>query len=116
MESYLSKESKKSLMDIINYIKNSEEYIKCNELKEKMKKDQQLLDLIEEVKKIQKKYIRSNHDQLIKKELDQKVEVLNNHKLYTLYNYYLEKVNIQIEIIKEELNDYFKQVTSFESK
>lgn len=114
MESYLSKESKKSLNDLISHIKNSKEYLKCNELKKEMEKDQQLLDLIEEVKRIQKKYIRNNHDQLIKEELDQKLEILNNHKLYILYNYYLEKVNTKIELIKEELNDYFKRITSFE--
>lgn len=112
MESYLSKESKKSLIDIINYIENSEEYIKCNELKKEMEKDQELLNLITKVKDLQKKYIRNNYDQLIKEELDQKLEALNNNKIYTLYNYYLEKINIQIELIKTELNDYFNKIVN----
>ena len=112
MESYLSKKSKKSLMDIIDHIKNSEEYIHCNKLKKEMEKDQELMNLLTKVKNLQKRYIRNNSDQTLKKELDQQLELLNNHKLYALYNYYLEKINVQIELIKTELNDYFNKIVN----
>lgn len=112
MESYLNKESRQSLNKIIEFIKTSPEYIKCNELKTRMKEDEKLLELITKVKELQKKYIRNNYNQKIKEELDYHIGLLNNNNLYVLYNHYLEKVNDQIDLVKNELNDYFVKITN----
>ncbi len=112
MESYLNKESRQSLNKIIEFIKTSPEYIKCNELKARMKEDEKLLELITKVKELQKKYIRNNYNQKIKEELDYHIGLLNNNNLYVLYNHYLEKVNDQIDLVKNELNDYFVKITN----
>lgn len=112
MENYLNKESRQSLNKIIEFIKTSPEYIKCNELKTRMEEDQKLLELITKVKELQKKYIRNNYNQKIKEELDYNIELLNNNNLYVLYNHYLEKVNNQIDLVKNELNNYFIKITN----
>lgn len=102
----LNKDIEESLDDIINYITNSKEYIKCIEIKKKMSKNKKLTELIEDIKKLQKKYIKEN-DESIKEKLDSKEKELNEIPIYVEYNNNLEVVNNMINLVKDELNDYF---------
>ena len=97
------------LDEIINYITNSSEYKKCISLKEKMSNNSKLMDKINKVKVLQKKYIKSN-DLSIKKELDLLIEDLNNEPLYYNYMNNLEVVNEMISFVNDELNNYFYRV------
>ncbi|MBR2712070.1 MAG: YlbF family regulator [Bacilli bacterium] len=97
------------LNKIIDYITNSSEYKKCISLKDKMSNNSKLMDKINKVKVLQKKYIKSN-DLSIKKELDLLIEDLNNEPLYYNYMNNLEKVNEMISFVNDELNDYFYRV------
>ncbi len=112
MESYLSNNSKESLEKIINYIKNTKEYQKVKEYKKKMHNKEELMTLIEEIKLLQKKYVKSSYNKKIKEELDIKLNNLNNDRDYLTYNYYLEKVNEMIDLVKNEFNDYFENITN----
>lgn len=109
----LNKDIEESLDDIINYITNSKEYIKCIEIKKKMSKNKKLTELIEDIKKLQKKYIKENDesikekDESIKEKLDSKEKELNEIPIYVEYNNNLEVVNNMINLVKDELNDYF---------
>ncbi len=102
----LSKEVEENLDDIINYIMNSKEYKKCIEIKKKMSKNKELNKLIEEIKLLQKEYIRKNSES-IKEELEKKEHELNDIPIYVEYNNNLEAVNNMIDLVKDELNDYF---------
>lgn len=93
--------------EIISCIKESKDYKKCLELKEQMDNNDELKKLVEEVKNLQKKYIKSNYDDNIKRELDVSEEKLNAIPIYVVYNQYLNKVNENINIINDRLNDYF---------
>ena len=97
------------LNKIIDYITNSSEYKKCISLKDKMSNNSKLLDKINKVKVLQKKYIKSN-DLSIKKELDLLIEDLNNEPLYYNYMNNLEVVNEMISFVNDELNNYFYRV------
>ena len=97
------------LNKIIDYITNSSEYKKCISLKDKMSNNSKLMDKINKVKVLQKKYIKSN-DLSIKKELDLLIEELNNEPLYYNYMNNLEKVNEMISFVNDELNNYFYRV------
>ena len=97
------------LNKIIDYITNSSEYKKCISLKEKMSNNSKLMDKINKVKVLQKKYIKSN-DLSIKKELDLLIEDLNNEPLYYTYMNNLEVVNEMISFVNDELNNYFYRV------
>lgn len=97
------------LNKIIDYITNSSEYKKCISLKDKMSNNSKLMDKINKVKVLQKKYIKSN-DLSIKKELDLLIEDLNNEPLYYNYMNNLEKVNEMISFVNDELNDYFYKI------
>lgn len=98
-----------SLDELISYIKNSNEYKTCFELKEKMKKNQELTKLITDIKLLQKKYVRSGFDTSIKQRLDEKNKVLEEIPIYSIYKENLEEVNRNINIIKDYLNDYFSK-------
>lgn len=95
------------LDDLILYIKESREYQLCLKAKEKMKDNEELMELIDEVKSLQKKYIRSNYSKEIKEALDEKMRVLNEIPIFATYNYNLEIVNEKLQVIKEELDQYF---------
>lgn len=99
-----------ALNDLVDYIKNSNEYKTCLELKDKMKDNDEVVALVKQVKLLQKKYIRSNYDKDIKKELDIINEKLNNIPIYVIYKQNLEKVNNMINVVKDELNNYFDKL------
>lgn len=96
-----------NLDDLINYIKNTNEYKKCIELKSKMSNNSEISSLINKIKDLQKKYIRSNYDSNIKSELDKVNDTLNCIPIYIKYNENLKKVNEMILYVNDELNDYF---------
>ncbi len=98
--------------DIVQYIKNSSEYKKCILLKEQMNDNDEIKFIVDEIKSLQKKYIRSNYDDKIKKELDKKNEILSNIPIYNVYNQSLDAVNAMIDYVRNRLNDYFEQLTN----
>ena len=98
-----------ALNEVINTIINSDDYKKCIELKNTMTYNEELVSLIEKIKKLQKKYVNTN-DQEILVELKKLEEELNNVPIYVIYMQYLEKVNEKIEFVKDELNNYFYEV------
>lgn len=96
-----------SLDELIATIKDSSEYQACISLKEKMKKSDDVVRLVNEVKMLQKEYVKSNYDSNIKDELDKFIEELNAIPIYSIYNQNLEKVNGMIDYVRDSLNDYF---------
>lgn len=108
----MNSNTKKSLDELIDYIKSSEDYKKVITLKKEIEKDINLKKLISDVKICQKKYVRSSFNEDIKKELDSKLEELNANHLFVTYSYHLDKVNDMIKLVKNELNEYFYQITN----
>lgn len=105
-----------SLDIVVELIKNSDEYKKCISLREKMRKNSEIVELVEEIKKLQKEYIKSNYDSLIKEKLDYTEERLYRIPIYIIYNQELNKVNDKINYVRDRLNDYFyKLLNSKES-
>ena len=97
----------KALDDVINTIKNSSEYKLCISLKKEMDSNDEIKELINKVKELQKKYIKSGYDEKIKKELDIVNDDLLQIPIYSIYNDNLAIVNERIEYVKDSLNDYF---------
>ncbi len=95
-----------SLDEVIKCIKESPEYIKCNELKNKMSSNKEITELVNKTKKLQKEFIKTN-DSSIKEELDKITERLNEIPIYYMYNENLKLVNDKIEYVKDSLNNYF---------
>lgn len=99
----------KALDEVIRCIIESNDYQKYIELKERMNKNTELMELVEKTKKLQKKYVNTNSDDILI-ELKEVEEKLNSIPIYVIYLQYLEKINEKIEFIKDELNDYFYKI------
>ena len=69
-----------------------------------------MTELINEIKSLQKKYIRSNYDSDIKSVLDKKNSELLEIPIYVIYNEHLDRVNYMIDYVKNSLNDYFDKL------
>lgn len=100
----------KALDEVIKCITMSDEYKKCIELKDKMSKNEELINLIEQVKCKQKQYVKSNFDESIKDELKLLEDRLNEIPIYVIYMQNLEIVNEKINLVKDELNQYFFEI------
>lgn len=100
-------ELSKEIKDLTDYICNTSAYKKCISLKKQMDENDDLNKLIKEIKHLQQKYVKNSYDEQIKKELDTKVEILNNIPIYVIYNRSLDEVNSMIDYVKDSLNIYF---------
>lgn len=74
-----------------------------------MSNNQDICELVEQIKKLQKKYVLEK-DSKILTELKSLEDRLNNIPIYVIYMQHLEKVNEMINYVKDELNNYFYQV------
>ena len=99
----------RALEEVIKCITEDSSYIKYLEIRKQMNNNKELLDLIEEVKKLQKKYIRSNNNSDFDN-LNKCKEQLEEIPIYVEYIKYLDIINNKIEYVKDELNDYFYNV------
>ena len=99
----------KALEEVVSCICNSKEYQNCISLKKQMDENDEVKELVEKVKKYQKKYVNT-HDKNIKLELDNLERQLNEIPLYTIYLQNLEIVNEKIDYVKDSLNEYFDQL------
>ncbi len=97
----------RALNDVVDYIKDSNEYKTCLDLKKRMSDNEEVNALVRQVKILQQKYIKSNYNKEIKKELDEINKRLNDIPIYVIYKQNLEKVNNMINTVKDELNNYF---------
>ena len=98
------------LDEVIGCVKDSSEYKLCLELKEKMNNNEELSSLIKDIKRLQKKYIRSNYSDQVKSELDSANNRLMDIPIYSIYLNNLSVVNEKIEYIKDYLNQYFNDL------
>ena len=67
-------------------------------------------ELVEKIKELQKKYIRSGYDDSIKEKLDSLEEKLYSIPIYFTYKRHLDEVNRMINYVKDEMNDYFYKI------
>lgn len=97
----------KKLDDVILCIKESNEYKNVIDIKKKMDSNEELKKKINDIKLLQKKYVKSNYDSSIKKDLDKLNDELLEVPIYRIYLDNLSVVNEKIEYVKDSLNDYF---------
>ena len=99
----------KKLTDVIDTIINSRDYKVCLEIKKKMGENEEVVNLVEKIKKLQKRYVNTNDLKLLQ-ELKELENRLNDIPIYVVYMQHLEKVNQMINFVKDELNNYFYEV------
>lgn len=92
--------------EILNYIENSDDYKKYLLIKEKMKNDIEINDLLNEIRHLQKK-LANDYNKEIERELEDKNKILGNIPLYREYLNILDEINNIFNIIENSLNKYF---------
>lgn len=94
------------LDEIINEIETSEEYKKYLVLKDEIKKNKELVLLINKVRQLNKDY---SHKLVKKDELDRLTNKLNNHPLYREYLNTISVINNELSIVENAINNYFRK-------
>lgn len=92
---------------VIDTIKESSEYKKCLELKELMNNNNYLKELIQEIKDLQKRYVRNSYDLSTGERLNKKIKELEEIPLYRVYLNNLSVVNNYIDYVRDSMNEYF---------
>ena len=107
----MNKEIEEKVDNIIDYIKNSNNYKNYLKAKEILNTREDLKELIEDIKRIQKEIIRNpNKKEELEIKLKKKIELLENDITYNEYNNYLSEVNNMLAIFENKINKYFDDV------
>lgn len=106
-----------SIEELFDSINNSKEYKEYNEIMSILKDNQEVSDLIEEIKSLQKKAtnLEYNNDDRYKeldKEISRKSELLNNNKDYQEYLSKLKKFNSVLISSSTLIEDYIDEKVS----
>lgn len=105
----MNKEIENKIDEIINEIESSPDYQKYLSLKEQIKNNKELMELINKVRVMQKDVL---HKKKTKEDLEKIVDELNNHPLYREYNNTLYEINNTYGIIESSLNNYFDNIVN----
>ena len=102
--------------EIINIIKNSDEYKKYIEVSDKMKKNKEIMTLIDEVKFLQKRLVKEeafgNDISSIDEEINKKLEQLEEYPIYLEYTYLQEDLDSSISLVKTSIENYINNITN----
>lgn len=102
--------------EIIDIIKNSDEYQKYIEVSNKMKINKDIMDLIEEVKLLQKKAVKEeslgNDISLIDEEISNKLRKLEEYPIYLEYTYLQEDLDNSISLVKTSIEKQINNITN----
>lgn len=102
--------------EIVNIIKNSNEYKKYMEVSNKMKNNKEIMNLIDEVKSLQKKLVKEqslgNDISLIDEEINKKLKQLEEHPIYLEYTYLQEDLDNSISLVKTSIEKYINNITN----
>ena len=99
--------------ELVEYIKSSKNYKKYQELSKRVKDNKEIMHIINEIKALQKKAVRKeyNHEDVtdINKEINKKLEKLNEYPIYQEMTYLEEDLNNLFILIKERLDNYISK-------
>lgn len=102
--------------ELVETIKNSDNFKKYKELKNELSKDSRIMNLIEEVKQLQKKIVKEkskgNDITFIQNELNNKIDALESYPIYLEYNDLQSELNIQMQVIKDSIEIAINKITN----
>lgn len=102
--------------EIVNIIKNSDEYKKYIEVSNKMKNNKEIMNLINEVKFLQKNLVKEqsfgNDISLIDEEINKKIKRLEEYPIYLEYTYLQEDLDNSISLVKTSIEKYINNITN----
>lgn len=98
-------------LELVKEIKNDKEYREYVTLRNKIKSNEEIMKIIENIKTLQKQYIKSAYlDDEIKVKLDKELSELEDIPLYKEYLLKEKKINNILISIKEGINVSFENI------
>lgn len=103
----------KKVDELVNYIKNSNDYIKYQQLVKEVKSNNEIMNIIEEVKLLQKTAVNKEYLKEDTKDINKKIktnlEKLEAYPIYQEMTYLQEDLNNLFMTIKNMLDDYINK-------
>ena len=98
-------------LELVKEIKNDKEYREYITLRDKVKSNKEIMERIDNIKTLQKQYIKSAYlDDEIKVKLDKELSELEDIPLYKEYLLKEKKINNILISIKEGINSSFDNI------
>ena len=102
-------------LELVKEIKNDKEYREYITLRDKVKSNKEIMERIDNIKTLQKQYIKSAYlDDEIKAKLDKELSELEDIPLYKEYLLKEKKINNILISIKEGINSSFDNILNEE--
>ena len=102
--------------DLVNYIKDSDNYKRYIEVRDKLKDNKEIMGMINEVKSLQKKIVRLEHDHKPIDKEDKKINdiltKLEEYPIYNEYNYLIEDLNYELDYVKKTIEDVINKAVN----
>lgn len=100
--------------DLFNSIKNSKEYKAYLNIGEVIDQDEEIKNLVDEIKRLQQKSVKLEYDKddsykEVDKEIDMKVKKLNSFPLYQEYLRRMNKFNDILSESSKNIEDYVNE-------
>lgn len=112
---YQDKEIILKTKELTNKIKEDKLYKDYMKLRQELKKDENITKTIDEIKRLQRKYVKANYQD---KESLEKINILTSEleeiPLYAIYQQKEEELNNNLVFIKEGLRDTFSNIVTYE--
>lgn len=103
----------KKVDEIVNYIKNSKDYLKYQQLVQQIKNNKEIMNIINEVKKLQREAVNKEYHKEDTKDINDKIKVniekLSTYPIYQEMTYLQEDLNSLFMSIKSMLDDYINR-------
>ena len=109
MENYMNSKVIEEIDNLINSIKISEIYKEYKDIEYKVSKNDNIKALIDEIRVINKKLVRTPSIDLENK-LKQKENELNNIPLYLEYKYKIDELNNLLLVIKNKIDNFINEL------
>lgn len=113
MEKYMNDKILDKTDELVSYIENTENYKKYQELKEQVKNSKEIMNLINEIKTLQKRAVKKEYNGEditdINNEINNKLKVLDEYPVYKEMTYLEEDLNSLFINIKDMLDSYISK-------
>ncbi len=114
MENYMINKWQDKMDAIILAIKDSTEYQNYQKAFEKMQNNKEIMQIIEEIKSLQKDLVIKKEKGIATKDIDttidNKLKSLEEYPLYLEFSYLQEELNNAITIIKKSIEKYLDDI------
>ena len=77
--------------------------------KEKLRNNKEIMDIIEEIKRLQK-IVTNNNDEVVEQKLKKLFDKLNSYPIYQSYLILKDEINDELFLAKESFDKYFNEI------